>query len=210
MKQNNFNITSSLSTFRLETLEDGVFAIAMTLLVLNLKIPETIDQSVFNAIVKIWPNLVTFFGSFILLGVYWFGHRTALHFIKNADHVFHWINMLLLMFVSIVPFSASVIAKYYQDRGAIILYGLNLITIGVTMYWQWCYATSHSRLIDKELSSFVIRYAKIRCIFAPLAYIFAICLSFLNLVIPLILYTVIPVFYILPIFMPVWKRMAEK
>ncbi len=209
MKQNTPNITSSLTTFRFEALEDGVFAIAMTLLVLNLKIPETIDQSVFLSIVKIWPNLLTFFGSFLLLGVYWFGHRTAIHFIKNADHVFHWLGILTLMFVSIVPFSASMIAKYYHDQGAIILYGLNLIAIGVTMYWQWYYSTRGYRLIDEALPTFVIRYAKIRIIFAVMAYTLAIFLSFVNTVIPLIIFTIIPVFYILPIFIPVWKRMAE-
>jgi len=210
MKQNNPNIHSFLSTFRIETLEDGVFSIAMTLLVLNLKLPEKLDQSVFLAIVKIWPNLITFFGSFLLLGVYWFGHRTALHYIKYADHVFHWLNIFLLMFVSIVPFSSSVIAKYYYDRGAIILYGINLIAIGLTMYLQWSYATLDYRLTEKDLSPVIVRYAKIRCIFAPMVYLLAICLSFLNITIPLILYTVIPIFYTLPVFLPIWARMAEK
>jgi len=209
MKQNVPNITSALNTFRIETLEDGVFAIAMTLLVLNLKIPETTDQSVFHSIVKIWPNLLTFFGSFLLLGVYWFGHRTALHYIKNADHTFHWLGILILMFVSIVPFSASMIANYYHDQGAIILYGLNLITISLTMYWQWYYATSGYRLIDKDLPAYVIRFAKNRFIFAPIAYLLAICFSLVNSVIPLILYTILPVFYILPFFVQVWEKIAK-
>ncbi len=196
MKQNTPNVTSYLTTFRIETLEDGVFAIAMTLLVLNLKIPETTDQSLLFSIVKIWPNLLTFFGSFLLLGVYWFGHRTALHYIKNADHVFHWLGILLLMFVSIVPFSASMIANYYHDQVAIILYGLNLITISVTMYWQWSYATRDFRLIDNDLPAYIIRFAKNRFIFAPIGYFLAIGFSFVNTVIPLMLYTIIPVFYI--------------
>ncbi len=209
MKQKAPNVTSYLTTLRIEALEDGVFSIAMTLLVLNLKIPDTSDKSVFLSIVEIWPNLLTFFGSFLLLGVYWFGHRTALHYIKNADHVFHWLGIIILMFVSIVPFSASMIAKYYKDQGAIILYGLNLIAISLTMYWQWSYATSGYRLTDRDLPAYIICFAKNRFIFPPIAYSIAICLSFVSTLIPLIFYTVIPVFYILPIFVYVWEGIAK-
>lgn len=209
-KSNIHTYLSTLSTFRIETLEDGVFGIAMTLLVLNLKIPDKIDKSVLNAVINIWPNLVTFFGSFVLLGVYWLGHRTAFHFIKHGDHVFHWFNIMLLMFVSIVPFSASLIAKYYYDQVAIIIYGINLIAIGTTMYLQWCYATYNFRLIDKELPTWIIRYAKIRTIFAPLAYLSAILISFISCRMSLVLYTIVPILYILPILLPVWKSIAEK
>jgi hypothetical protein len=80
----------------------------------------------------------------------------------------------------------------------------------MTMYWQWRYATRDFRLIDKELPGFVIRYAKIRIIFAVMAYTLAISLSFVNTVIPLIIFTIIPVFYILPIFIPVWKRINDR
>jgi len=210
MKENSSNIHSYLSTFRIETLEDGVFGIAMTLLVLNLKIPEKLDKSLFMAIINIWPNLVTFFGSFILLGVYWLGHRTALHYIKHGDHIFHWFNIILLMFVSIVPFSSSLIAKYYYDQTAIIIYGINLIAIGTTMFLQWCYATYNYRLIDEELPKWIIRYAKIRTIFAPLAYFLAIIISFFSCTMSLALYTIVPILYILPILLPIWKSVAEK
>lgn len=210
MNNDKTNIHSNLSTFRIETLEDGVFAIAMTLLVLNLKIPEKLNNSLIIGIIHIWPNIVTFFGSFLLLGVYWLGHRTALHYIKHADHNFHWLNILLLMFVSIVPFSASLIAKYYYDQVAIIIYGINLIAIGSTMYFQWCYATKNFRLIEKDISPVIIPYAKFRSIFAPLGYFTAICLSFLNTTISLVLYTIIPILYILPIFLPLWRKISEK
>ena len=203
------NPLSNLSTFRLETLEDGVFAIAMTLLVLNLKVPAKLDNSLLKAILQIWPDLITFFGSFILLGVFWFGHRAALHYVKNADHIFHWLEIILLMFVSIVPFSASLISKYYNEQAAIIIYGTNLIAIGITLTIQWYYASYNYRLIDSQVPKTVINFAKIRSIFAPVAYSIAVLLSFIDLKISLILFTIIPVLYILPIFLPWWRWMAK-
>jgi uncharacterized membrane protein len=203
------NPLANLGIFRLETLEDGVFAIAMTLLVLNLKVPAKLDDSLIMAILQIWPNLVTFFGSFLLLGVFWFGHRAALDYIKHADHVFHWLNILLLMFVSVVPFSASLIAKYYFERTAVIIYGLNLICIGITMYIQWVYATKNYRLVDKDMPVFVIKYAKFRIILPPVAYFVAILLSFIDLKISLIIYTIVPALYILPFLQPIWRRFIK-
>ena len=209
MADNKPNPLSNLSTFRLETLEDGVFAIAMTLLVLNLKVPAKLDNSLLKAILQIWPDLITFFGSFILLGVFWFGHRAALHFVKHADHIFHWLELILLMFVSIVPFSASLISKYYNEQAAIIIYGTNLIAIGITLTIQWYYASYNYRLIDSQVPKTVINFAKIRSIFAPVAYSIAVLLSFIDLKISLILFTIIPVLYILPIFLPWWRWMAK-
>jgi len=209
MADNKTNPLSNLSIFRLETLEDGVFAIAMTLLVLNLKVPSKLDDSLFRAILQIWPELVTFFGSFLLLGVFWFGHRAALHYVKHADHVYHWLNLVLLMFVSIVPFSASLIAKYYNEQAAVIIYGLNLIAIGLTLTIQWYYASNNCRLIDEQIPKTVINFAKIRSMFAPMAYTIAILLSFIDLKISLIIYTIIPILYILPICMPFWRKLAK-
>jgi uncharacterized membrane protein len=209
MSKEKLNPLANLGIFRLETLEDGIFAIAMTLLVLNLKVPSKLNDSLIMAILQIWPSLVTFFGSFLLLGVFWFGHRAALDYIKHADHIFHWLNILLLMFVSILPFSASLIAKYYFEQTAVIIYGFNLILIGSTMYIQWVYATKNFRLIDKDIPVFVIKFAKLRIIFPPISYSIAILLSFIDLRISLIIYTIVPSLYILPFLQPVWRRFVK-
>jgi uncharacterized membrane protein len=209
MKEFKTNPLSNFSTFRLETLEDSVFAIAMTLLVLNLKVPSQLDNSLLQAIFQIWPHLVTYFGSFVLLGVFWFGHRSALHFIKHADHVFHWLNIILLMFVSIVPFSASLISKYYNEQAAVIIYGINLVSIGLTMTIQWYYATNNFKLVDPQLPLPVIKFAKLRLLFSPFAYFTAIILSFADIKISLIIYTVVPILYIVPVFLPIWRYCAK-
>jgi uncharacterized membrane protein len=200
---------SNLLTYRLESLSDGVFAIAMTILVLNLKIPPIINNSLFNAIIQIWPDLITFFGSFILLGVFWFGHRAALHYIKHANHVFHWLEIILLMFVSIIPFSASLISKYYYNETAIIIYGLNLIAIGITLTIQWYYASNNHRLVDSNLPKSIINFAKIRSMLAPFCYLIAVLLSFVDYKISLVIYTIVPILYILPVFLPFWQFMAK-
>lgn len=196
---------SNLSTFRIETLEDGVFAIALTLLVLDLKVPETDDIPILYSLINMWPNFLTFFGSFLLLGVFWFGHRAAMNLVKHADHIYHWLNIILLMFVSVVPFSSSLLSKYYYNKFAIALYGLNLIAIGATLSIQWHYASHNHRLTDPELPEQIRRFALVRSLFAPIMYFIAVILALVNFKISLIIYTVVPTLYIFPFFKGFWN-----
>jgi uncharacterized membrane protein len=204
------NPTSNLSTFRIETLEDGVFAIAMTIMIFDLKIPNASELTLAKNLWNMMPNFTGFFGSFFLLGVYWFGHRAAFHYIKFADHNYHWLNILLIAFVALVPFSTALFAKFYLDEIAIIVYGSNLIMIGLIMYVQWLYATRNHRLIDKELPLNVIRFAKIRSIFPPIMYSIALLMGMINFKISMVIFTVVPLLYILPFFQPIWRRLAKE
>jgi uncharacterized membrane protein len=208
MAKGNPNPLSNLKPFRLEALEDGVFAIAMTLLVLNLKVPERLDGSLLASLAALWPNALAYVGSFLVLGVFWFGHRAAMNYITRTDYAYHWLNIVMLMFVAVIPFTASLIAKYYAERTAVVVFGLNLIAIGMAMYAQWVYAVRGRRLVDPGLSAYVIRFAKIRMLFAPTAYAIAVGLSFIDTRISMVIFTVAPVLYILPFFQPLWRRIA--
>ncbi len=202
------NPTGNLSTFRIETLEDGVFAIAMTIMIFDLRIPNINEFTLAKNLWSLMPNFTGFFGSFFLLGVYWFGHRSAFHYIKFADHNYHWLNIVLLAFVALVPFSTAMFAKFHHDQIAIIFYGVNLICIGLIMYSQWLYATKNHRLIDKELPETIIRFAKLRTIFPPIMYLFALLLGLFDLKISMIIFTVVPLLYIIPFFQPIWRKFA--
>jgi uncharacterized membrane protein len=204
------NPTGNLSIFRIENLEDGVFAIAMTIMIFDLKIPTINEYSLAHNLWNLMPNFTGFFGSFFLLGVYWFGHRAAFHYIKFADHNYHWLNILLLAFVALVPFTTALFAKYYLDETAIFIYGINLILIGLTMYAQWLYATKDHRLIDEELSASIIRFAKLRTIFPPITYTLALLIGMIDFRISMVIFTVVPLLYILPFFQPFWRHFARE
>ena len=100
---------------RLATLADGVFAIAMTLLVLDLRLPEELvhtNGELFSVLLELLPSFESYVVSFIILSIFWVGHHNFFHFIERVDRPFLWINIVLLMLVSLVPFFASLLGKY--------------------------------------------------------------------------------------------------
>lgn len=122
---------------RVEALTDGVFAVAMTLLVLDIKVPE-LAQELASAelpyrLLALWPKFLSYAISFVILGVYWVGHHLQLSFIRSADRPLLWINILFLLWVALVPFSTALLSEYTKNRLAIAVYAGNMIAIGLTL-----------------------------------------------------------------------------
>ena len=173
-----------MTTHRIEALTDGIFAIAMTLLVLNLALPETgngLTQTV--ELHKLLIGQITkFFSyalSFLLLALYWVLHHRQFHFIKRTDRTHLWINIVLLMFIVLVPFSTSLVGDYSDDWMAALFFNSNLFIIGIMFIWNWAYATKGHRLVDRSLDPQRIALAKKRGAVTPLAALLAMVLSFI-------------------------------
>jgi uncharacterized membrane protein len=189
-----------LSRNRIEALTDGVFAVAMTLLVLDIKVPELQASEAANLPLKLlalWPRLLSYVISFVILGVYWVGHHIQLSFIRRADRPLLWINVLFLLWVALVPFSTALLGEYSKTRVAIAVYGANLIAIGLTLALHWWYATAESRHVDPDLHPDLVRGGMKRTLMAPVVYVIAIALSFVRAELSLILYALVPLLYIL-------------
>ena len=159
-----------LSRNRIEALTDGVFAVAMTLLVLDIKVPEP-QQSEGVAdlpvrLLALWPKLLSYAISFVILGVYWVGHHIQLSFIRRADRPLLWINVLFLLWVALVPFSTALLSEYSKTRVAIAIYGANLIAIGLTLALHWWYATAGRRHVEPDIHSGLVRAAMARTLMA--------------------------------------------
>src|SRR6266571_979501 len=152
-----------MSPARIETLADGVFAIAMT-----------------------------------LLGFYWVAHHAQFRVIHNADRTLLWINILFLMLVAFVPFSTSLMSRYWTAPVAVQVYGLVLILIGGAGYLHWWYATSGRRLVPASTPDSLIRAAKRRIVIAPVVCTIAIAFSFVSTAISIGLYALLIPFYIAP------------
>jgi uncharacterized membrane protein len=139
---------------RLEALSDGVFAIVATLLVLDIKVPviETIHSEIqlVHAFFQLTPKLLTYFMSFITLGIFWTGHTTQFHFIEKGDRHFIWTNLFFLLFFSIIPFTTAFLSEYITFKFAIAIYWLNILLIGVMFYINWSYVDRHSLLTDAD------------------------------------------------------------
>jgi uncharacterized membrane protein len=191
-----------LSRNRVEALTDGVFAVAMTLLVLDIKVPEL--QSPFDIsqlpgrLLALWPKFLSYTISFVILGVYWVGHHIQLSYIRRVDRPLLWINLLFLLWVVLVPFSTALLSAYPMAQIAITVYGFNLIAIGVTLAVHWWYATVETRHVDADIHPGVVRGGLLRTLIAPSVYVVAIAVSFVRPEVSLFLYSLVPILYILP------------
>ena len=188
-----------LTKSRIEALSDGIFAVAMTLLVLDIKPPEVTKVAALSReLLALWPRCLSYAVSFMMLGIYWVGQHNQFHLIRCADRTLLWINIVFLMAISFVPFSTALLSAYPLQPSAQTVYGGNLIAIGLLLLWHWTYATHRHRLVDPELDDRMIRAVIKRILIGPALFTLAIASSSLSAVASLVLYVVAPLIYVLP------------
>lgn len=145
-----------MDTKRLETLVDGIFAIAMTLLVLALAVPDITgplsNSAVQNSLYSLIPSFYTLVMSFILLALFWSNHHRAFHKINEMNTPLLWINVIWLLFIVLVPFSASLTGKYGEFSISHIIFNLNMLGIALFLGLNWYYATKKN-FIDEKVPS---------------------------------------------------------
>ena len=192
-----------ISRDRIITLTDAVLAIVMTLLVLEIAVPQLSQSEVGTELpkrlVEMWPDISSYATSFIILGFFWIGHDDQFHYIKRANKTLLWITIFYLLFVAFIPFSTSLIGKYGDQQISVIIYGINIIIVLVWAYLQWKYVTKEHRLVDGDLDPKLIVKMSRRMIVGQILYLIAIALSFLNTQVSLILFILIPVYYLIPL-----------
>jgi len=195
-------LSGGLSTSRIEALTDGVFAVVMTLLVLDLKVPlvpgPEAAAELPSKLLELWPKLLSFALSFVIASIYWVGHHNQFHFIRRTDRVLLWINLLFMLCVALIPFSSGLLGDYPGQQIAVVVYGVNLICVGCVLYGHWWYATTAQGLVDHDIDPRVVRLAKRRILIAPVAYALAIILSSFGPALSLAIYLLVPVVYIVP------------
>ena len=189
-----------VGTGRLETLTDGIFAIAMTILVFGLSIPDVAAVALPAALGRLWPNLLSLIVSFVILGVYWVATHNEFRYIRRADHMLIWLNIFFLLAVSLVPFSAGLLGHYPTVQLAVILYGANLLACLCFHAGMWWHATRANHLVDADLDPATVSLGKRLALFPIIGYGLAIGVSFVNTWISLLLYALVPVPYILGLF----------
>lgn len=189
-----------METGRVEAFSDGVFAIAVTLLILNVSV-HTSAGSLGHDLLRLWPSYAAYAVSFITIGIMWVNHHTIFRHIERADRVFLLLNLLLLMCVAFVPFPTGVAAEFARSdenrRAAALLYGITLTTTAVFFNSLWLYASRGGRLLSptadrREVSGITRSYIP----GAPM-YAAATLIAFANSRASLILFAAIALFYAL-------------
>lgn len=187
------------SPHRLEALTDGVFAIAMTILVLELRVPEGGSaQETIHQMREQWPIFAAYVVSFILLGVYWYGQRSQYDFIRRVDRELTWLNIFFLLGASTIPFAASFLGEHAELPNAVHFYGLVLVYCSSLHAWIWWYATNPKRgLVDpQETTPEVIAVGKRLAIVPVLFYALAMGISYIDPRLSLLLFAFVPFLYV--------------
>ena len=200
----------TLSTKRIEALHDGVFAIVMTLMVFEIKVPTLHSSAeITTELFGLLPVFLSYVISFVNLGIYWIGQHIQQHYIVASDRVFAWINILFLMLISLLPFSSAMLGEHSDVQLSYIMYGTNLIAIGLVSGWSWCYATHHHRLTEHSINPTFVRAVKRRILVGPIVCVLAIIASFFTMRLSLLLYVLILPYYIFPGRIDkIWQREA--
>jgi uncharacterized membrane protein len=145
----------SSETARIEAFSDGVFAIAITLLVLELKIPSPGSTSLGVALARQWPSYVSFVISFAFIGIMWINHHRLFNHITRSDNVLMVLNLALLFGVTAVPFPTAVLAAHLGHRDqktAAILFNATYVVIAIIFNVLWRYATKGGRLLHTDVA----------------------------------------------------------
>jgi uncharacterized membrane protein len=178
-----YNQVAGQNVERLAALSDGVFAVAMTLLVLDLHAPaaEAIrgEQGLWNALQGLGPRLLMYAMSFLTLGIFWVGQQTQLNHLERSARSLSWIHLVFLFAVSLTPFSTSLLAEFLRYRVALLAYWANILLLGATLFFSWVCATGH-RLVKDDLPPATVRAIRRRIVVAQSLYAFGAALCLVN------------------------------
>ena len=139
-----------MNTDRVRSLTDGVYAIAMTILVLNFSVPRVPERigPLLVALANMWPEFAHYVLSFLLLGIFWTVHHHQFQYIERTDSRLLWINLFVLMFIVLIPFSTSVSSEYSGVWPGPVLFDLNILIVGMLKLLTWTYATENNLVAD--------------------------------------------------------------
>jgi uncharacterized membrane protein len=191
----------AMAAGRLEALGDGVFSVAMTILVIELQLPSVQGNSwkdLRHALYEIKQEIFCYLISFIILGIMWYGHRMVFEYISKTNRYFIFLGVLFYMVVCLVPFSARFLAAHTFDWYAIFMYGLNLSMCNLTLYAQWIYGIHRPTLHAREIPAEVKAEAKLLFLISPVLYSIAIGFSFYFPMISILIYFITPILYLIP------------
>src|SRR5262245_27349014 len=185
---------------RVLALSDGVFAIILTLLVLEIHVPELgSGQTLRQALLDIRPSLTAFLISFVVVAIAWAGHRDLFALIRRTDRGIVWLNFLYLLPLSILPFGAAMLATYERDPIALRIYGLILVATVVTRLAVWVYATNRTHILIAPVDARSRRAGVILVAFPGVAYLIGFLLAEPAPTLAIVIYAFVPVLYFLAI-----------
>jgi uncharacterized membrane protein len=192
--------TAGPSTGRTEAFSDGVLAIAITLLILEIGVPVVgPDETLTHELLELWPKYVTFAVSFLTIGIIWINHHALFDRVVRIDRRLQSLNLLLLLSVSFVPFPTAVLGDYVRDadngRAAAVLYGINMLLVGFAFLALWRHLFAHPELRAPGFSDADVRTSIKRTIIGPIVYAIGIAVALVSAPASLVVYAAIAIYF---------------
>ncbi|MGZ4035671.1 MAG: TMEM175 family protein [Bacteroidia bacterium] len=162
---------------RLEAFSDGVFAIVITLLILDIRLPEVDYSHLAEALKMIYPRILSYVMSFVVIGIYWISHHNSFQLVEKTNRVFLWMNIFLLLFISFIPFPTSLLGRYPFQTIPVMIYGINLLVANLWGFFMLLYVYRNPQLASALFTreSFKKQIPIYICVNST--YLFAILLS---------------------------------
>jgi uncharacterized membrane protein len=181
---------------RLETLGDAIFGFALTLLALDLRLPEVQPAELLQGILAMLPKLLVFVFAFLVIAQQWDVHQRTVSHVARADGLFVWLYLIALMFVVLMPASANILARYPIQPIALVFFGVNTALLCVASWGMWMHASYGGRLLNEDLSPETVKLigrlwlypAIVICVTLPLGFISVYPVYILWFLMPVISY----------------------
>jgi uncharacterized membrane protein len=175
---------ANITPDRLRTLADGVFAIVMTLLVLELSVPVakgiSRNSELIHKLIEIWPEFLIYGLSFMILGIFWVIHHSIYADVKRYDTTLVWLNIWFLMFVSLIPFSTALVGKNGFISVTAVIYGINMLLLFDLGWATFAFTTGKRRLVGEDYDPKVAEGGKLMGLVYTLIMVLAIAIAFVN------------------------------
>ena len=189
-------------TARLEAFSDGVFAIAITLLILEIKVPESNVSDLARELARQWPSYLAFLISFAFIGIMWINHHRMFTHIRKSDDILLLLNLLLMLGICVVPFTTALLAAHLGHAGArtaVVVYNATYFGIALLFNLLWRYAASRDgHLLAADVNREAAQRITEQYNYGPLAYAIAIALAWVSLTASLLINVVLAFFFAIP------------
>jgi len=190
-------------TSRVEAFSDGIFAVAITLLILNIQLPpkDSSDSDLLKSLLNEWPNYLAFVTSFFTIGIMWINHHRLFNHIKRTDNTLLVLNILLLLVIVFIPFPTALLADYIShptQHVAALIYSGTFVILAIFFNLLWRYATYKGRLLSKNADLSAIKAISRQYLFGPLLYTIAFALAWISAPASIILNLLLAIFFAIP------------
>ncbi|UQX00225.1 TMEM175 family protein [Streptomyces sp. RerS4] len=186
-------------TNRVEAFSDGVFAIVITILVLELEVPKEGGTELWHGLWEQWPHYAAYLVSFLIIGVMWVNHHTIFSHLKRVDRPLLFLNLLVLMVVSVIPYTTNILAEHLTDEDsanvAAILYSAWTVVYALAFLAFWWYVTQVGHLFHETVDKDGARATRMRFGLGAVAYPLTVVLSFFSAPLTLVAHFLIALYY---------------